>query len=354
MIAPASVQPGFQNLNINGADWRVYAMQPEPNIWVIVSESLHIRDELALAIAGAALLPLLIGIPIIGALLWWTVTYALRRIDRVAQAVETRTPRELSPVSTDGTPRELGGLLNAINGLLERLRAGIEREKRFAADAAHELRTPITGAQIHLDNARRAPELSQITRQSLGQAREGLDRMAHIVEQLLQLSRAVSGDERLDQETFDLAALLESVARSHQPMLQARNQTLKTRLQTVMVHGHAPLLEIAFGNLLSNASQYTPQGGNIYLCCQSIDTGALACLEDSGPGMDPSFIAHATERFQRGASSPHSDALEGCGLGLAIAQRICEQHDSTLELSRSTDLGGLRACIRLNAATHAN
>ena len=350
VIPPTAVQPGFQDLLVGGMEWRVYALKPHPEIWVIVSESLRVRDELALAIAGAALLPVLIGIPVIGLLLWWMVSIALRRIDRVAVAVEARTPRELSPVPTADTPRELRGLLNAINGLLTRLRAGIEREKRFAADAAHELRTPITGAQINLDNARLAPELSDSTRQSLEQAREGLGRMAHIVDQLLRLSRAVSGDERLDRAEFDLRALLDALIRNQAPTLEARQQTLTTDIDSVVVHGHAPLLEIAVGNLLSNASLYTPRGGRIRISCHQTGTTAFIAIEDSGPGMAESFIRNATDRFQRGGESPHDDALEGCGLGLAIVQRIVEQHDATLQLSRSESLGGLCARIELSLA----
>ena len=348
-IHPDQIQAGFQNLTIDAEDWRVYARQPDDKTWVIVSESLRIRDELALAIAGAALLPIMIGVPVLGLLLWWVITLALRRVDRVARAVEIRTPRDLTPVPYANAPRELRGLLYAINGLLDRLRAAIEREKRFSADAAHELRTPITGALIHLDNARLAPEITPQTRESLASARHGLRRMSHVVEQLLRFSRAVNGDERLDYEEFDLSDLLEGVMAEHQSTIEMRDQHLTRHLQPASVYGHAPLLGIAFGNLLSNASQYTPEGGRIRVSCRVDGDQVEAWIEDSGPGMDDDLIAQATERFQRGGRSPHADAPEGCGLGLAIVQRICEQHDATLQLVRSPALGGLMATIRLDA-----
>lgn len=349
-IHPAQIQAGFQNLAIDAGNWRVYALQPDSETWIIVSESLRIRDEVALAIAGAALLPVLIGIPLLGVLLWWVITVALRRIDRVARAVETRTPRELTPVSATNAPRELRGLLDSINGLLDRLRAGIAREKRFSADAAHELRTPITGALIHLDNARLAPDLTPQTRESLVKARQGLERMSHVVEQLLRFSRAVNGDEHLACEDFDIGQVLEGVMAEHRTTLQARGQTLTSDLEPALVHGHAPMLGIAFGNLLSNASQYTPKGGEIRVSCHVEGHRVAASVEDSGPGMDDELAARATARFQRGGHTPHDDAPEGCGLGLAIVQRIAEQHATYLELTASDRLGGLMATLRFPTA----
>ena len=340
----SQIEPGFHSIERDERQWRVFTLELDGGRRVIVTEDEEVRSEIALALAAQALLPLLIGIPILGLLLSLVINLAIRRIDAIAGDVAERSPTDLSPVSTSDAPRELSRLLESINGLLERLRAGIEREKQFSADAAHELRTPITGIRIHLQNALAAAPDDAELRQSLEQAQVGIGRMSHIVEQLLHFNRAVNREEPTGTQIIDLASVIEDVIEAQRPLLERRRQELTTRLQPARVTGNSDLLAIVFGNLLANASQYTPTGGNISVTLTSRGKHVQAMVDDSGPGMTHDQRERAFSRFYRGNESESGDQV-GCGLGLAIAQRVCERHGATITLDESQTLGGLRATV---------
>ena len=341
----AAQEPGFHRLEHDGRMWRVFTLAPSDDRRIIVAEDEHVRDELALALATEALLPVLIGVPILGLLLSLVVGLATRRIDAIAEDVATRSPTDLSPVATREAPRELGRLLESINGLLERLRAGLEREKQFSADAAHELRTPITGIRIHLQNALLDAPADSHLRRALEQAELGVGRMAHIVEQLLRFNRAINDEERIGTAPVDLEAVLQEVIETQDPVLRQRGQHLTTKLEPATVHGNHELLAIVFGNLLANASQYTPAGGRIAITMRVAADAVAIGIEDSGPGIPEAERDRALARLHRGGDATGDGNAAGCGLGLAIAERICERHDARLTLDHSDALGGLRATV---------
>ena len=336
--------PGFHTVEQGDRNWRVFTLQLDGDRRILVAEDEYVRDEVALTLAAEALLPLLISVPILGVLLSLVIDRAIRRVNAIAADVAERNPTDLSPVTTREAPKELWRLLESINGLLERLRGGIEREKQFSADAAHELRTPITGIRIHLQNAMlAAPEHEGDLRESLQRAEVGVDRMSHIVEQLLRFNRAFNQVERNGTAALDLESVLLRAIETQQPLLRERGQQLVTRIGSAHVHGNHELLAIVFGNLLANASQYTPRNGTIGVSMERDEAAVHVHVEDSGPGMPEDERRYSLLRFRRGEEGARSP--EGCGLGLAIAQRICERHDATITLATSDTLGGLRATV---------
>lgn len=346
----AASEPGFHRLEYDGRTWRVFTLAPADERRIVIAEDEYVRNELALALATEALLPVLISVPILGLLLSLVVNLAIRSIDTIAQDVSTRSPTDLSPVTTRQAPRELGRLLESINGLLERLRAGLEREKQFSADAAHELRTPITGIRIHLQNALLDAPPDTGLRRALEQAEIGVARMSHIVEQLLRFNRAINDEERIGTEPVDLETVLGEVLETHRPVVRQRRQELITHLEPASVQGNHDLLAIVFGNLLTNATQYTPEGGRIAISTRVATDAVVIDIEDSGPGIAEAERGAALSRFHRGSEGPTYGINEGCGLGLAIAERICERHGARLTLDRSETLGGLRVTVRFPVA----
>ncbi|MDZ7828936.1 MAG: ATP-binding protein [Halofilum sp. (in: g-proteobacteria)] len=345
----APAEAGFHRVEHDGREWRVFTLALDDGRRVIVAEDEEVRDEIGLALATQALLPLVIGIPVLGLLLVLVINLATRRINAVAADVAERSPSDLAPVPTENAPRELAGLLQSINGLLERLRAGIEREKQFSADAAHELRTPITGTRLHLQNAlMKAPDDADL-HESLEQAELGIVRMAHIVEQLLRFNRAVNRDEAAEHEDVDLEAVIRDAATMQQPLLDRRGQSLSLQLHPARVAGNAELLGIVFGNLLANAGQYAPDEGRITVDLRRAGDRVVVTIEDSGPGIEAEFRESAFSRFRRGGDNGEPTPEVGCGLGLAIAKRICERHGATIELGDSEALGGLKVEVSLPA-----
>lgn len=336
---------GYHSITLDGQRWRVFALHLDENRRILIAEDDYVRDELGLTLATAALLPLLIAVPVIAGLLSIIINLAIRRINAVAGDVAERSPTDLTPVGSRRVPQELWDLVESVNGLLERLRAGIEREQQFSADAAHELRTPITGIRIHLQNALLAtPEDSEV-HQSLQQAELGVGRMTHIVEQLLQFNRAVNEEEQVGTELIDLDEVVQDVVATQQPVIEHCGQELRTRLEPARVRGNRELLAIVLGNLLANASQHAPRGAHIMVSTRRDGATIHMDVEDSGPGMPAAKREQAPARFHRGAASQ-----TGCGLGLAIALRICERHGAGLSLEESSMLGGLRATVSFPAA----
>jgi two-component system sensor histidine kinase QseC len=347
----AAREGGFHRLEYDGRTWRVFTLAPSNDRRIIIAEDEYVRNELAFALATEALLPVLISVPILGLLLSLVVNLAIRSIDTIAEDVSTRSPTDLSPVATREAPRELGRLLESINGLLERLRAGLEREKQFSADAAHELRTPLTGIRIHLQNALLDAPTDTDLRRALEQAETGVHRMSHIVEQLLRFNRAINDEERIGTASVDLETVLGEVLETHHPVVRQRHQQLITRLNPATVHGNHDLLIIVFANLLTNASQYTPEGGRIAITTHVAENGVVVDIEDSGPGIPEAERGHALSRFHRGSDVSGYDNSDGCGLGLAIAERIFERHGARLTLGSSDTLGGLRVTVSFPLTT---
>lgn len=348
LTAPPATS-GFRNLETTGGDWRVFTLALPTGARVVVAEDEQVRAELALALAGEALVPTLISIPLIGGVLVLVVNVAVRRIDAIAAAVGERSSHDLTPVPTEQAPKELTRLLMAINGLLERLRAGLEREKQFSADAAHELRTPITGIRIHLQNARLSPPDDPDLQESVERAESGLSRMADIVEQLLEFSRAVNTDERTGSVPLDLAEILREAADTQRHLLERQSQHIELSLEPAVVHGNGELLAIVFANLIRNASQYAPQGSTIAVGLHRHGEGAVATVEDAGPGISADRRARALARFHRGGAGA-DDTASGSGLGLAIAERICDRHGAVIELGDSERMGGLEVRVRFGDA----
>jgi len=290
--------------------------------------------------------PLALALPLLGLAAWWAVRHGLQPLRRLSSTLRQRQPQALEPVLLPQAPEEMQPMLQALNGLLQRIGGMVESERRFTADAAHELRTPLaairTQAQVALAESDQAAR-----RHALQATLQGCDRATRLVDQLLTLSRLESAGPP-SWTLVDLAALARGVARDLAPEALARHQDLALEAETPCpVQGDATLLAVLVRNLLDNASRYSPEGATLRLVVAPVAPGqVLLDVQDSGPGLADTDRARLGERFFRVLGSGAS----GSGLGWSIVQRIAAAHGATVEVGRSASLGGLQVAVRFSAA----
>ena len=229
-----------------------------------------------------------------------------------------------------------------LNALLERLRLAIETQRRFTADAAHELRSPLTALQVRLDLVERAAT-PEAAREAIAALRGAIRRAARLVDQLLTMARL---DPDAAAETFvpvDLAAVAATVAADYEPLAEAKRVELRLgELQPATVRGQPSALHALVRNLVDNALRYTPQGGRVTLTVR----GTLLEVEDTGPGIPAAERERVLDRFYR---VPGSTA-EGSGLGLAIVRQVAQAHGAELSLSEGASGQGLLVRVRFRSA----
>jgi two-component system sensor histidine kinase QseC len=341
----APLVPGFADRIIDGEHWRTFTLKSASGHWYQSGELAAIREEIAEEIAVGTMLPLLAALPLLALFVWVAVGWACRSLQRVSDAVALRAPERLEPIQLARVPREVFGLVQAVNGLLDRLQRGLARERRFTADAAHELRTPLAALKVHAYNLHHADDDGERA-QSQAHLDAGILRMERLVAQLLALSRIESGGTASERASIDLA----DVVRHHERDLGAlgamEHKRIRLALEATTVEGDAAAIDALVRNLIDNAVRYTPPGGRIDVRVDRDGGCATLVVEDSGPGIPEDARERVFERFHRELGT----GVEGSGLGLAIVAEALQLHGGTIALDTSPTLGGLRATVSLPAA----
>ncbi len=330
--------PGFDFINFNSYRWRALSQYEEMNDrWVIIAERTDLRFVLAENVVLQSILPLLLGIPIVGILVWILVSRGLAPLTSLSLALKRKPANDLSPLEFSDSRVELEQMLASINGFIARLEAAMDREKRFSADAAHELRTPISALKIQLHNLADSVDPKTPAYREL---QDGIDRMQHLIEQLLSLYR--SSPEQFEQNSkpvklFDLVQ--ELVARLY-PEFEKKDQMISLEGdaefegEELVVNGDAFALETMLTNLMMNASRYTPKGGQIVVSLSRKAGRIRLVVEDDGIGIPEEDRARIFDRFTR-LSSAQERGILGCGLGLAIVQHVATLHNTQVEVGPS-------------------
>ena len=313
---------------------------------VQVSENHHIRDDLIGHIAWRLLLPALFGLPLIGLWVWLATRQGLSSLDGIARQIASREPQQLQALNPASAPEEIRTMLEALNGLFQRVASTLEAERRFTADAAHELRTPLAALQAQLQVALRARDNDERER-SLAQLQSGLTRASHLVDQMLQLARLDPESSLPDARPVDLAILAEEVCAELGSAILDKH--LDFDLQAVAgctINGQAEWLRVLMRNLVDNAIRYTPTGGQIVVSLTLDGKRCHFSVRDNGPGIPPGERADVLRRFHR---LNHEDQ-PGSGLGLSIVSRIAELHGASVVLADNEANSGLTISVHFNAA----
>jgi signal transduction histidine kinase len=287
------------------------------------------------------LTPLLFGLPLLAAWIWFATRRGLAPLDTVATELDRRTPDQLDPVLPVQAPQEIRPLLEAINGLFGRVTGVLDNERRFTADAAHELRTPLAAILTQTEVAQRARDSAEFTH-ALAQIAASSTRAARLVDQLLILAR-LDPAAGIARETIRLDALATAVCADHGAAALEKNITLELDAPAaVTIDGNADLLRILLRNLLDNALRYTPAGGKVGVGV----TAHLLVVCDTGPGIPARERENVLCRFHRLAGQE----TQGSGLGLSIVARIVELHGARLVLEDNAP--GLRVQIDFLSPEH--
>lgn len=342
---PPRQKPGHHTLSWRGETWHVYTLE-DGGVTIQVSNSAARHYPLFRNIGPWLLLPLTLMTAVLGGLIWLAVGRALRPLDKVRAEIMGQAVPSLRAMETRDLPAEVAPLGEALNALLQRLEQAFATERDFIANAAHELRTPLTAVRLQAQLADQARDAAQRAA-ALDQLRAGVDRAAHVVEQLLQMARLEPDAQQFAFAEVRLDQLAKNAVADFSP--QAEDKRIDLGVGTcrpVRLSGHAESLRILLSNLIENALRHTPAGGRIDVDVDEEDGLARLDVADSGPGIPEEFRERVFDRFFRLAGSD----TPGSGLGLPIARQAARLHGGEITLGESP-AGGLR--VRVALPTHA-
>lgn len=324
-------EAGFSNKKIDGIEWRSFTIQDNQNgLIFVVAEHYSMRHHLANRIMIDDLYLMLLVYPLSGFLIWFIIGRGLTSVGRFANEVAQRAADRLDPVDLESAPSEIAPLIDELNKLFLRLKQAFDREQRFAADAAHELRTPLaalrTQAQVALKTSN--PQERQM---HLQQVIAGVDRCTHIIQQLLTLCRL--SPETLTPEHItevDLPKLATEIIAQLAPTAVAKQIEIELIANDpdCVLMGNMTGLHALIRNLVDNAIRYTPEQGNIKVYINNSKEGIILRVVDTGPGIPAELRSRVFERFYRVLGTN----AQGSGLGLAIVQQITMLHKGTVIL----------------------
>jgi two-component system sensor histidine kinase QseC len=328
---------GYKTVQIDGLAWRVFAAHGgESDVQVYVGEQVSSRDSILWAALRSMLWPMVVALPLLALATWWAVYQGVMPLRRLGSTLAQRQPQALHPVVVERAPLEMVPMIAALNGLFERTGALMESERRFTADAAHELRTPIAAIRAQAQVAMAESDAAD-RRHALEATLEGCDRAIHLVEQLLTLSRLEAGAVAA-ASVLELGELVRQVVADLAPQAIRKGQAIEVDGHgPCPVAGDAALVAVLVRNLVDNAIRYSAPGAAVKVTVAANGNQACLKVEDSGPGMAGPDMRRLGERFFRVMGSGEG----GSGLGWSIVRRIAAAHRATIRVGRSAGLGGL-------------
>ena len=359
---------GFSDVEANGSRYRVYSLQT-PSQTVQIAQDLSARTARAQSLAVKAVMPFALLTPLLMLAVWWVINRSLAPIERARRQLAMRAAEDFSPLENGDLPDEVRPLVSELNLLFGRVRHAFEVQQNFVADAAHELRSPLTALKLQAQALRSQQGDIALREENIARLNLGIDRAIYLVEQLLTLAReeAVASQPSVQADRVDLQEIIKLAVSD--VLAQAAHKSIDLGFE-----GHAPdhplhvagqkeALRMMLRNLLDNAVKYTPQGGRIdvLLALQTSSgaspAGCILTVEDSGPGIAAEDRNRVFDRFFRASDvALATGGVTGTGLGLAIVDVIAKRHQATVALGASTRLGGLKVEVRfaLVAAPHAS
>ncbi len=333
---------GLSTRWINGESWRVMTTFNKANqLTIMIAERSDFRQELENQLTQDSIFIMLVTYPFLGIMIWIIVGRGLEILRKVAREVSQRKPGYLEPVDVDVVPTEIEPLVRELNNLFQRLKEAFEREKRFAADAAHELRTPLAAISSQVQAAMHASSIEE-TKDSLKKVLMGVDRSTHVVQQLLTMSRMVPDANLVKPVLVDMHRQASEIIASLVPL--AIDKDIEVSLEDdennpVKIMGNGTAIGILIRNLVDNAIRYTPEGGEVTVKLDADKTNHKAILRviDTGPGIAEELRERVFERFFRVVGTQ----TKGSGLGLGIVAQIVKLHKAKLELLTPENNKGL-------------
>lgn len=350
-LPPSTAEPEFHSEEHDGTTWRI-VRQRQPTVLgeviITVGDGSDPRQQWARSILIKVLLPNLVLIAAAAFAVRWAVERALKPLLALKEAVERRSPRDLSAIDDRASPEEVRPLVDSLNRLFGLVNAQAESQRRFIADAAHQLRTPLAGLQAQVEAWAQAASLHpeqktlDLPTEQVHKLRSATRRTSQLANQLLALSRAdARGMQSQPMHRVDLKALCEDMLESHLDAATAKHIDLGLDAESAQVMGHEWLLRELLSNLVDNAVKYTQEGGSVTIRCGRRGWTSFLEVEDDGPGVPATELPRILDRFYR----VQGTTGEGNGLGLAIAEEIARVHHSHLLLQAGAGGRGLKVTL---------
>ena len=347
----------FHGINLKVAYTWVQLDVPEGRPALVqVAETMEKRSVLATEIVKGVMLPQFVILPLAVLLVWLALVQAIKPLNRLEERIRARSPEDLSPLDVEAVPLEVAPLVASVNDLLLRLKYSIATQKRFLADAAHQLKTPLAGLRMQADLAQREGASADDLKQSLRQIGRSSIRATHTVNQLLSLARAESSGAVLGQQTCDLARLTMEIIRDCVPRAMEKHidvgyDGVEPGAPGASVQGNPTLLKEMVRNLMDNAIHYTPSSAEkpgVITARVLVDPATrmpVVQVEDSGPGIPLAERALVFQPFYRALGNE----ADGSGLGLPIVAKIAQQYSATVTIEDRTPghtMPGARFTVR--------
>jgi len=349
-VLPPPVEPGYRSVELETdgmtSIWRIlYTHDIENRFWLAVAVDLENMDYFGVITLRKLLLPLLILVPVMLAFLVWGVTNGLKPLRTLASRIQTRGPSQLDPIEISQTPKEMEPVVSSINGLMEELRRALDNEKRFTANAAHELKTTLATIQAEIQRFQQISNQGEEVEELLGNIYVRTNRASKTLTQLLQLARLDSVGQieytelelnsLINEEIVDLAAL--ALDRKLEVDIQGLDEP-------VWLKANEDLLRILFRNLILNAFTYSSFAGEVYISLKTINSTVEFEISNDCQSLSEPELEFVSTRFYRGKTAE----VHGSGLGLSIVQRIAQLHHANITLSAWRSGRGFQAVLRFD------
>lgn len=339
---PRYKQQGFQTVQAFDEDWRLYIENRRVN-YIQIAQPLSVRNALAANLAIRSLAPFFVLIPVMLVLTAFIVRRSLSPLQNIAHALGQRSPTDMQALPIKDLPEELTAIVQALNGWLTRLEHALAAQRDFVANAAHELRSPLTALKLQLQLTERATTDDKRL-SGFRKLHERLNRTTHLVEQLLTLARHESWQSQSADGEVRLGELVRTISTDYNGLAESRQIHLSATIfePEILIRGNQHSLEILLKNLLENAINHTPAGGEIHLTTVREADGAILRITDTGCGISQEERQHVYKRFYRCLG----DDAPGTGLGLTIVKNIADQHQAHIQLDDNPHGSGLQVTVK--------
>ncbi len=340
LLVPPVEEAGFYTHNTPQDEWHTYIL-PLGDMQIQVSQQESVRQHLAVELAGNMFIPYLVFIPFALLALGWLIQRSLKPLEDFKQELAKRDAFELSAISHEQYPEEIAPTIHEMNHLFERILLSQQEQRQFIADAAHELRTPITALNLQMQILlQKFPQ-----DEALHNLSKGLIRIQHLVSQLLSLAKQDASVFELERkQTFDLKQVAANCVEQLIHLAMQKDIDLgMEQQQSIALYSLEPTVHSIIFNLIDNAIKYTPVQGVINVSVMQQAELALVVVEDSGPGIDPALYEQIRKRFYR----IYNHEEVGSGLGLAIVDKAAAHIGAHLDFAKSETLGGLKVTIQI-------
>lgn len=345
LALPSNLTDGFHTVNLATQSWRVFVRTLSSTQRIAIAQDTAIRDDIAFETALHTLMPLLVLIPLLLLLLGYILGKILGPISILAHEVDRQTEHDLQLIPTTQLPSEIVPFVEAINRLLSKNSQVIASQKRFIADAAHELRSPITALSLQAQRLQQT-ELTDDARQKLNALQAGIGRSIHLLEQLLSMARQQDNSVQQPQK-ISLKMVFVEVIEDLYPLAEAKEIDLGfSQDNDAELNANPVRLKTLIHNLIDNAIRYTPNGGKIDLSITKTDQYIEMTIKDTGPGIATDEALKVFEPFYRVLGSNEY----GSGLGLAIVASIVQQMDAKISLAPTDPVNNCGLCITVQFA----